>query len=270
MKLTSAVALVVLLWTALLFPAQSDFEVVSVKPNVSADAPSAPRVSPGRFSWSNATLRQLIQVAYEVRPFQLISLPDWADTARFDLTATASYPASPQEMNVMLQRLLADRFDLNVHRDKRELSVYALVLARRDGKLGPGIHSAAVDCQAIAAKPLDSVTAQSDYAGCAPEMGLSRMKIHGFQMPGLARALMRILDRPVVDKTNLTGAFDVELSWTPDPTMLPNGVPSAPNVTSGAPSIFTALEEQLGLRLVSDRAPVDVLVVDRINRPKPD
>jgi uncharacterized protein (TIGR03435 family) len=269
MKLTSSVALVVLLWTALLFPAQSAFEVVSVKPNVSVDPPSAPRVSPGRFSWSNATLRQLIQVAYEVRPFQLIGLPDWADTARFDVTATASFPASPQQMNVMLQRVLADRFDLSVHRDKRELSVYALVLARRDGKLGPGIHSAAVDCEAIATKPLDSGAAQSDYAGCAPELGLTRMKTPGFHMLGLTRALMRILDRPVVDKTNLTGAFDVELSWTPDPTMLPNGAPS-PGVAPGGPSIFTAVEEQLGLRLVSDRAAVDVLVIDRLNRPKPD
>ena len=269
MKLTSIAVSVVLLSAALLFPAQSAFEVVSVKPNLSVDPPSSPRISPGRFSWSNATLRQLIQVAYEVRPFQLIGLPDWADTARFDVTATASFPASPQQMNVMLQRLLADRFELSVHRDKRELSVYALVLGRRDGKLGPGIHSAAVDCEAIALKPLDSGTAQSVYAGCAPEMGLARMKTPGFHMPGLARALMRILDRPVVDKTNLAGAFDIELSWTPDPTMLPNGVPS-PTVSPGGPSIFTALEEQLGLRLVSDRAAVDVLVIDRLSRSKPD
>jgi uncharacterized protein (TIGR03435 family) len=269
MKLRLTVASVVLLSASLLFPAQNAFEVVSVKPNVSVDPPSSPRISPGRFSWSNATLRQLIQVAYEVRPFQLIALPDWADTARFDVTATASFPASPQQMNVMLQRVLADRFDLSAHRDKSELSVYALVLARRDGKLGPGIHSAAVDCEAIAAKPLDSDTAQSDYAGCAPQMGLTRMKTPGFHMPGLARALMRILDRPVVDKTNLAGAFDIELSWTPDPTMLPNGVPS-PTVSPGGPSIFTALEEQLGLRLVSDRAAVDVLVIDRLSRPKPD
>jgi uncharacterized protein (TIGR03435 family) len=81
---------------------------------------------------------------------------------------------------------------------------------------------------------------------------------------------MRILDRTVIDKTGLTGTFDVELSWTPGPTMVPNGAPAPPNLPSGGPSIFTALEEQLGLKLVSDRGPVDVLVIDRINHPKPD
>ena len=81
-----------------------------------------------------------------MRPYQLIALPDWADAARFDVAATASFPASPQQMNTMLQGLLVDRFDLTVHRDRRELPVYALVLARRDGRLGPGIRPANVDC----------------------------------------------------------------------------------------------------------------------------
>jgi uncharacterized protein (TIGR03435 family) len=215
-------------------------------------------------------LRQLIQVAFGIRPYQLIALPDWADTARFDVAATASFPASPQQMNTMLQSLLADRFDLAVHRDRRELPVYALVLARRDGKLGPGIHAANLDCEAIGAKPLDSGTAQADYAGCTPQMGLTRLKAPGFRMSSLAGGLMRILDRTVIDKTGLTGTFDVELSWTPGPTMVPNGAPAPPNLPSGGPSIFTALEEQLGLKLVSDRGPVDVLVIDRINHPKPD
>jgi uncharacterized protein (TIGR03435 family) len=81
---------------------------------------------------------------------------------------------------------------------------------------------------------------------------------------------MRILDRTVIDNTGLAGAFNIELSWAPDPTMLPNGAPAPPNLPSGAPSIFTAVEEQLGLKLVSDRAPVDVLVIDHINGLKPD
>jgi len=269
MKLASAAASLILFWTSLL-PAQSTFEVVSVKPNVSANGPSDPQISPGRFSWSNVTVRQLIQVAYEVRPYQVVALTDWADTARVDVAATASFPASPQQMKTMLQSLLADRFDLAVHRDTRELPAYTLVLARRDGRLGPGLQPTTLDCESIAAKPLDSGTAQADYAGCSPQMGLSKLKARGFRMSGLAGGLMRILDRPVVDRTGLSGTFDVELSWTPDPTMLPNGVPVPPNATSGPPSIFTALEEQLGLRLVSERTAIDVLVIDRINRLKPD
>jgi uncharacterized protein (TIGR03435 family) len=171
-------------------------------------------------------------------------------------------------MNRMLQALLADRFNLTAHRDKRELSVYALSLARRDGRLGPGIHPATVDCESTGAKPLDSGAAQADYAACRPQMGLTHLKAPGFHMSTLASALMRLFDRAVVDKTGLPGAFDIELSWTPDPTMLPPGAP--PNVSAGGASIFTALEEQLGLKLISDRATVDVLIIDRIDRLKPD
>jgi len=261
-------ALTILLCASPVAQAQNTFEVVSVKPNISGDPPTDPRVSPTRFSWMNVTLRQLIQVGYGVRPFQLIALPDWADTARFDVVAATSVSASPREMNTMLQGLLADRFNFAAHRDRRELSVYALVLSRRDGRLGPGIRSASVDCESIAAKPLDSGTAQAEYAGCTPQMGLTRLKAPGFHMAALASALMRLFDRAVVDKTGLPGVFDIELSWAPDPTMLPNGV--SPGAAAGGPSIFTALEEQLGLRLVSDRAPVEVLVIDRIDRLRPD
>src|SRR6185369_12361580 len=105
MKLTlaSSLAPTVLLWTSLLLPAQTAFDVVSVKPNVSSNEPTVPRISPGRFSWINVSLRQLIQVGYEMRPYQLIALPDWADTARFDVVATASVSTSRQQMNTMLQ-----------------------------------------------------------------------------------------------------------------------------------------------------------------------
>jgi uncharacterized protein (TIGR03435 family) len=250
--------------------AQNAFDVVSVRPNLSRDGPSDPRVSPGRLSWANATLRQLIQVGYDVRPFQVIGMPDWAETARFDVAATASSTASPQQLYRMLQGLLADRFDFAGHRDRREVPVYALVLARRDGRLGPGIHSATVDCESITTRPLVSETAQAAYAGCLPQMGLTRLKAAGFRISSLASGLMRILDRSVVDKTGLSGTFDIELSWAPDPTMLPTGVPAPTGLPPGAASIFSALEEQLGLKLVADRAPVEVLVIDRVNRLKPD
>jgi bla regulator protein BlaR1 len=269
MKLRLTFASVALLWTSLL-PAQSTFEVASVKPNVSANGPADPQVSPGRFSWFNVTLRLLIQVAYDVRPYQLIGLPDWANTARFDVAATTSFAASPQQTKGMLQRLLVDRFDLAVHHDRRELAVYTLVLAHRDGRLGPNIHPSALDCESIAARPLDSGTAQTSYDACAPQMGLTRLKATGFRMSGLASALMRIFDRAVVNQTGLPGTFDAELTWTPDPMMMPNGVLLPPNVTSGAPSIFTALEEQLGLRVVSGRGAIDVLVINRLSRLKPD
>jgi uncharacterized protein (TIGR03435 family) len=173
-------------------------------------------------------------------------------------------------MNAMLQSLLADRFDLAVHREQRDLPAYALVLARRDGKLGPGIHPSTKDCESAAARPLDSAAAQAEYAGCSPQMGLTRLKLGGYTISFLASGLKRVLERPVVDKTGLQGTFEMELTWTPDPTMLPAGVPAPPNIPAAGPSIFTALEEQLGLKLISDRAPVEVLVIDRLRGPKPD
>jgi uncharacterized protein (TIGR03435 family) len=249
--------------------AQKTFDVVSVKPNDSR-GPSDLKVSPQRFSWTNASLRQLIQVAYDVRPYQLVALPAWADSADFDVLATADVPVSPQQMNGMLQRLLADRFDLAVHREQRDLPGYSLVIARRDGKLGPGIHPSTRDCETIGQKPLDSAAAQAEYAGCSPQMGLTRMKLGGYSIFFLAGGLKRLLEKPVVDKTGLSGTFDMELTWTPDPTMLPTGVPAPPNLPSSGPSIFTALEERLGLKLISDRVPVDVLVIDHLSRPRPD
>ena len=248
--------------------AQKSFDVVSVKPNDSS-GPSDLKVSPQRVSWTNNSLRQLIQNAYDVRPYQLVALPAWADGAHFDVMATTDVPASPQQINAMLQGLLGDRFDLAVHREQHDLPGYALVLARRDGKLGPGIHPSTRDCETTGQKPLDSATAQAEYAGCSPQMGLTKMKLGGYSISFLTGGLKRILEKPVVDKTGLSGTFDMELSWTPDPTMLPAGVPS-PNVPGGGPSIFTALEEQLGLKLMSDRAPVEVLVIDRLSRPRPD
>jgi uncharacterized protein (TIGR03435 family) len=263
-------AVLVIAVFAALATAQKSFDVISVKPNDSRDGPSDLRVSPQRYSWTNASLRQLIQVAYDVRPYQLVALPAWADSADFDVAATTGVPASPQQMNVMLQNLLADRFDLAVHREQRDLPAYALVVARRDGKLGPAIHPSTKNCESAAGRRLDSAAAQAEYLGCNPQMGLTRLKLGGYSMSFLTGGLKRILEKPVVDKTGLTGTFDMELMWTPDPTMLPAGVPAPPNVPSGGPSIFTALEEQLGLKLISDRASVDVLIIDHLSKPKPD
>src|SRR5689334_11826033 len=120
---------------------QRSFDVASVKPNDAVNRATAPlAVSPERLSWTWATFRQLIQVGYDLRPYQLFGLPAWADTSHFDVMATTAVPAPPQQMFAMLQNLLIERFDLGAHHEQRDVSGYALVLARRDGKLGPNIH----------------------------------------------------------------------------------------------------------------------------------
>lgn len=248
--------------------AQKTFDVISIKQNESVNSPSPLTVSPQRLSWTNATLRQLIQTGYDIRPYQLIGMPDWGDSSRYDVAATTASPMPPRQMETMLQNLLAYRFDLSVHHEQRDIPGYALVLARRDGKLGPNMHASAKDCESALAKPLDSAAAKAEYDLCSPQMGLARLKMSGYPIAFLVEGLKRIFEKPVVDKTDLSGTFDMEVSWTPDPTMLPTGVP-APPVETG-PSIFTALDEQLGLKLISDRVPVDVLVVDHLGSLKPD
>jgi uncharacterized protein (TIGR03435 family) len=166
MKITGVFALTAILLVQA--AGQKSFDVASVKPNDTVNRATAPlTVSPERLSWTWATFRQLIQVGYDLRPYQLAGLPAWADTSDFDVMATTAVPASPKQMFAMLQNLLIDRFDLAVHHEQRDLPGYALVLARRDGKLGSNIHPSAKDCESAAANLLDSAAAKPNSTDAA-------------------------------------------------------------------------------------------------------
>jgi uncharacterized protein (TIGR03435 family) len=254
------------------------FEVASVKPN-KGDGPTESGTQPGgRVTMINVPLRMLIRSAYQVQDEQIVDAPNWINTEHFDVMAKAATeiprptPGNPGPLPSMMRSLLIERFKLAVHRETREFPAYALQLARRDGKLGPQLHPSTVDCAAIATARGGSAgppPAGTDRPRCGIRAAGGQMIAGGLPLSQLASLLSSIVQRVVIDKTGLTGNFDFELKWTPDRT--PAGTPaSAAPSDPDAPSIFTALQEQLGLKLESAKNPVEVLVVDHVERLIPD
>jgi uncharacterized protein (TIGR03435 family) len=222
------------------------------------------RPTPGRVYFANAPIRLVIEEAYGVRPDRLLNVPDWDAQERFEIVATYNAELRGQTA-LMLRALLEDRFSLRVHRETREMPIYELVKARADGQLGPGLRPSTNDCAAPAGQ----------RSPCTLRIGSNFVYATGTSWGFLANNI-GVWDRPIVDKTGLSGPFDVKLDWTPDPALArsPEGAARAAEAVGSAPgerlSIFTALQEQLGLKLEATRGPLEVLVVDRLERPTPD
>ena len=244
------------------------FEVATVRPNKSGESGASLGSRPGgRLNGTNQTARNLIRNAFNVQPYQLIGGPDWMDSDRFDIVAKAA-DADLDEKGMMpyqqfmlrLQALLEDRFKMMTRWENRELPVYALVLVA-DGKLGPKLKVHAGECdRARGGAPPGPGLAAVDCgtrANVTPTSG--KVTGNGIRMETFARNLAGATGRYVVDKTGLSGSYDFELDFTPD---------QSPDTTG--PSLFTAMQEQLGLKLDSQRAPVEVLVIDSLERPAPD
>ena len=267
------------------------FEVASVKPNKSGDGRINIGFRPGgQFTATNTPLRLLIRNAYLIQDVQLVGGPDWVGSNRFDIIAKAegdvplAPPGTAGPMQLMLRALLAERFKLAVHNETRELPIYALVVARSDGKLGEKVRPATVDCAAIfaAARARGGQPPPPPNPGermpCGSRIGPGVLNAGSFSLSQLSVTLSQIVNRTVVDRTGLTGNFDFDLLWTPDqlPQRAPGTPADQPLRTNGAeidpngPSIFTALQEQLGLKLESQRGPVEVLVIDRVEQPTAD
>ena len=254
-------------------PPRQSFEVASVKPNKSGETTSFLQPRPGgNFAVGNMTLRGLIFFAYGIQGFQLVGAPDWIATARFDITAKAPADIKPTPIGqispeaLMLRSLLEDRFRLAVHRETRDLPIYALVLARADGRLGPRLKQTTSDYCAkrleAAGKAADTpIPPGSPVCGMLPGVTGNEITAGALPMNEFARFLNVNVGRTVVDRTGLTGVWDFDLKWLP---------PNAPSPDPDRPSIFTALQEQLGLRLDATTGPVEVLVIDRIEPLIPD
>ena len=220
------------------------FEVASVRVNKTAQMNRLFRPQPGgRFEATNLRLRDLIQFAYQVRPFQIEGGPDWIDTTSFDIVAKApgevppvmpGGPPSPYML--MLRTLLAERFKLAVRHETKELPIYALTVAGTDGKLGPEMAASTTDCAAMmkaamkgGAPPPPPV--QNDRMFCGLRIGPGRLDMGGFAVAELANALAVLLQRTVVNRTGLTGNYDAKMTFAPE--QLP-GVPMPPPGAPGA------------------------------------
>lgn len=265
---------------------KSKFEVASVRENTSNDGKVMIGVQPGgRFNAVNVPLWDLIRQAFAVQRTQIVGAPDWSNTARYDIVAKAERdipgagPAAPiGPLNYMLQDLLEDRFKLRAHREQRELPIYALVVARNDTQLGAGLRPSTVDCSAMRGRggrpgmPPPGPPLAGERPVCGMRVAPNQVLAGGIPLTQLTLMLSQFTQRIVVDRTGLTGNFDIDLTFTPE--QLPQGPPPPgvplPSIDPNGPSLFTALQEQLGLKLESDRAPVEVLVIDHVERPTPD
>jgi uncharacterized protein (TIGR03435 family) len=273
--MSGTVCLVAGILAAQTAPPTAAFEVASIKPNKSGPG-SIQRagLQPGdRVTMTNVTLRILIQIAYP-GPSEIVGGPSWIGSGpsgdRFDVNAKAELASSREQLQLMLRTLLADRFKLVVHTETRVEPVYALVLVKRDGSLGPNLHRAAADCAALRA----AAAAAGPLRGAGP-CGLGglpgNMHIRGIGIDQLAGMLQRDAGRRVVNKTGLTGNFDWDLTWTPDAfRQAPFDRERFPTIDPDGPSIFTALQEQLGLKLEPENGQGDVLVIDRAEHPTED
>ena len=286
------------------------FEVASIKQNESGDGRVMLGVQPGgRLTATNVTLRMLIRNAYALQDSQLVGGPSWLADDHYDIVAKAEdgggvgNPSAPTQIGnpfaptqngepsrgqLMMRALLAERFKLVVHDETKEMPIYALILARSDGKLGPQLKVSETDCAALMAAgrgrgrgpgmpppppgPPQPGAPPPPPPPCGIRIGPGNMGVGSAGMAQVANALAQFAGRLVFDKTGLTGNYDFTLTWTPEqianrppgaPEPQINGVPIDPN----GPSLFTAVQEQLGLKLDSQRGPVKVLVIDRVEHP---
>jgi uncharacterized protein (TIGR03435 family) len=237
------------------------FEVTTVKLNKSGNSSSDSNFDNGRFTGSNILLKNLIQYqAYGIPEPRILGGPKWLSTERFDIEAKADSSVGDQlrtlshdqrrlQTQEMFQQPLADRFKLAVHWETRDLPVYALAVAKN----GPSLH---------ASKEADGSSGTSSSNGQFAARGVTLTEI----ARALTQELSKELGRVVIDKTGIDGRYDVTLKWTPDSGTA--SVDSADgSATDSGPSIFTAIQEQLGLKLESAKGPVQVLVIDHIEMP---
>lgn len=247
------------------------FEVATIKRNAAVDPGFALGFQPGgRFRAVGMDVRTLIAIANQMGgrgrllPSQIVGGPDWTHTDGYDIVAKVGdnfAGGTPAEQiarrGALLQSLLEDRFKLQVHRETRQLPRFALVLARKDGALGSRIRPAAADCLA-------------EPARCETRSTPGQLTSTNMSMGNLAIYLAsNVVQNVVVDRTGLTGFFALDLEWTPDRAPLPLNGDTTP-APSDRPSIFGALQDQLGLKLETERGAVEVLVIDHVERPTED
>jgi uncharacterized protein (TIGR03435 family) len=234
--------------------AKAEFEVATIKP-ATPDRPGKAFMVRGRqFSTINTSLADMMTFAYGIHVKQITGAPEWVTTEKFDIAAQPAGEGQPndRQWKAMVQKLLAERFQLAFHRDKKELSVYAITVAKSGPKL---------------------TKSEGNPAGLPGLFfrGLGNLPATNANMTDFAGVMQgAVLDRPVVDQTGLTGRYDFTLLWTPDEFQFGGAAAKTPpptNIAAAPPDLFTAMQEQLGLKLESTKAPAEVLVIDKVAKP---
>ncbi len=249
-------------------PVRSEFEVASLKANSSGLPGFSLRALPGGLTARNISLKRLVAMGYSVTDHQIFGAISWLESARFDLEAKSSGPAQLPQLRLMVQSLLDDRFKLKMHRESRELPIYTLALAKSGIRGGPGlVESPEGPCGPVTPDaPAQRKGLPAALCGTV-NPGPGRIYGQRGRMSQLADRLATILGRTVVDKTGLNGTYDIELTYTPDPDMMPQLPPGQPVAGITQPSLFTAIQEQLGLKLQAGKGPVEVIVIDTAEKP---
>lgn len=253
------------------------FDVVSIKPAVPGPRGGAASSSPDTYTRRTTNISQVVIDAYDVVPRQIVGMPAPLANARFDVTAKAAFVPSVEQRRVMLQRLLAERFAFQAHREKRELEVYALRLGKNFDPASKGFRKTDVDFAAVRAeraKPAGNANGSLNALGrpvCSgfwsaanPPPGGVHIQGNGVTIHELANLLTGYAGRMIVDETGLTGDFDADLTFDVN-----SGRTTSAPVGNPAPSVFTAVAD-VGLKLDATSAPVEVLVIDHIERPTED
>ena len=235
------------------------FEVVSIKPNKSGVGGYVTSYRPGGlYVGTNVSLKSLVMEAYRLQEYQLVGGPNWRDTEKFDIQARAEAAAAPApdqtrtQILLMLQSMLEDRFRLKIRHEMRELPVYAL-------RVGKGVHKLmkAAEEKGQCGGPGGPMCPGTSTHCCTD--GMMDLAAVSVSLPGFAESLSQFVGRRVIDETDLKGLFDIKLRWSRDEV--------TPTTTAPTLSIFTAVQDQLGLRLESSKGPVDVIVIESAERP---
>jgi uncharacterized protein (TIGR03435 family) len=249
-------------------PARS-FDAVSIKRNTSGDTRIRFEMPPGRLNAVNVPLRFAIRQAYRLPESRVLGGPTWLDADRFDIAATAAGDGVTSDViRQMLRTALADRFGLVLHNETRTMPIYSLVPAKSDGTLGPNLRRSDMDC---AGQRAQVVSGRVRCGVLVSEAATSAsLRGGGASFAEFVRLFSDFLERPLIDNTGLTGVFDLELQFTAARGSLPGaavpgGLATAPG--TDIPSVFTAVQEQLGLKLNAATGTADVLVIDRVTPP---
>jgi len=265
------------------------FEVAAIKAFDEASGQVLMRMMPGRFE-ASVPVGLLLRQALQKPDYQIVGAPAWVDSQRYSITAKPPEGVPPSAMSVMLANLLKDRFQLATHLETREQPIFNLVTVRADGRLGPGLKATSAECQTTIAERIAAATAAAGRGAPPPlpplpgpndpvPCGFVRIPPglvagSGRTLAELARGtLSDLTGRPVIDKTGLTGLYDFTLKYSPElgrtagplGLLSPGALPAV--IDPDAPSLFTAVQEQLGLKLESARGPVEVVVIDRLEKP---